>query len=176
MLARCCGTLRVVPAKAGTHTPRPLFGYCGLTASHNQGWWLWVPAFAGTTSFLALRPCPRKRKAAHRADAYFARNTIARDLAGELERQRHRVGDGDLPGDVVAVGLAVENLGRIAVGGLCTRQRAAGILQAERRIPIPHRRAHGDVPVSVDGHSRISSSCLRKTGKRFWDRAKLPAV
>src|SRR5882724_94812 len=144
---------------------------------------LWVPALRSSVNAAprpghgkALRPCPGKRKTAHRADAHFARNTIARDLAGELECQRHRVGDGDLPGDVVAVGLAVEDLGRIAVGGLRTRQRAAGILQAERRISIAHRRAHGDVPVSVDGHSRISSSCLRKTGKRFWDRAKLPAV
>src|ERR1700732_900196 len=41
---------RVVPAKAGTHTPRPIVlsdvadTFCSL---HSR--WLWVPAFAGTT-------------------------------------------------------------------------------------------------------------------------------
>jgi hypothetical protein len=40
----------VVPANAGTHTPRPLLraiavvGFCD-----NKRRWLWVPAFAGTT-------------------------------------------------------------------------------------------------------------------------------
>src|SRR5436305_10733438 len=69
----------------------------------------------------ALRPCPAKRKAAHWADAHFAGDGVAGNLAGELERQRHRVGDRDFPGDVVAVGRAVEDFGRIAVGALRSR-------------------------------------------------------
>src|SRR3954471_3560717 len=41
----------VVPANAGTHTPRPLnFGRSELIPfANNQQRWLWVPAFAGTT-------------------------------------------------------------------------------------------------------------------------------
>src|SRR6476620_11626119 len=60
-------------------------------------------------------PRPVERKAAHRAEAHFAGDGVAGNLAGELQRQRHRIGDRDLPGDVVAVGRAVEDLGRIAV-------------------------------------------------------------
>src|ERR1700694_2159651 len=42
--------LHVVPAKAGTHTPRRLFGHRGADVFRiNQVRWLWVPAFAGTT-------------------------------------------------------------------------------------------------------------------------------
>src|SRR6266566_9828637 len=74
---------------------------------------------------LSLRPCPAERKAAHRADAHFAGDAVAGNLAGELQRQRHRVGDRDFPGDVVAVGRAVEDRGRIAAGTLRPRQRAA---------------------------------------------------
>src|SRR3982074_2910851 len=41
----------VVPANAGTHTPRPLhFDSAGRRLSrNNKRLWLWVPAFAGTT-------------------------------------------------------------------------------------------------------------------------------
>src|ERR1700730_4002164 len=46
----------VVPAKAGTHTPRrPEWALCELPSvvadisDQNSGLWLWVPAFAGTT-------------------------------------------------------------------------------------------------------------------------------
>jgi hypothetical protein len=41
----------VVPAKAGTHTPRPLsLGRWKLISSvNNQQLGFWVPAFAGTT-------------------------------------------------------------------------------------------------------------------------------
>jgi len=35
----------VVPAEAGTHTPRPI-DQVGIFPSNEQ-WWLWVPAFAG---------------------------------------------------------------------------------------------------------------------------------
>src|SRR3979490_3258120 len=103
-------------------------------------------------------PRAGEREAAHRADAHFAGYAVARDLAGERQRQRHRVGDRDFPGDVVAaVGGAVENLGRIAVGALRPRQHAASILQGQRRVALAHRRAHGDVPVSVHGHLSVSS-------------------
>src|SRR5947208_6618411 len=37
------------------------------------------------------------------------------------------------------------------------RQRAARVLQAQRRVAVAHRRAHGDVPVSVHGHLLVSS-------------------
>src|SRR6266566_4083118 len=91
-------------------------------------------AFAATTSRETLRPCPRERKTAHRADAHFAGNAVARNFAGERQRQRHRVGDGDFPGDVVAVGGAVENLGGIAVGTMSAWQVAAGVLPGQRRV------------------------------------------
>src|SRR5260370_33674542 len=39
----------VVPAKAGTHTPRLLVRVCGQLSFYNKRRWLWVPAFAGTT-------------------------------------------------------------------------------------------------------------------------------
>src|ERR1700730_2309252 len=111
-----------------------------------------------------LRPRPRERKAAHRADSHFAGHVVAGNLAGEFQRQRHRVGDGDFPGDVVALGGAVEDLGRIALGGLRAGQRAARILQAQGRVALAHRRAHGDAPVSVHGHLKLSSIFVRKTG------------
>jgi hypothetical protein len=42
--------LNVVPAKAGTHTPRPIAeGCCSTTFAQHNVLWLWVPAFAGTT-------------------------------------------------------------------------------------------------------------------------------
>jgi hypothetical protein len=44
-------TIPVVPANAGTHTPRMLFwanAVAGFANSRCQ--WLWVPAFAGTTN------------------------------------------------------------------------------------------------------------------------------
>jgi len=40
----------VVPANAGTHTPRPSYGAIAAAGfCHNKDRWLWVPAFAGTT-------------------------------------------------------------------------------------------------------------------------------
>ena len=40
----------VVPANAGTHTPRPLFcAHAVAGFANHRGRWLWVPAFAGTT-------------------------------------------------------------------------------------------------------------------------------
>jgi len=43
-------SLNVVPAKAGTHTPKPRgFGTVANGICTNQHLWLWVPAFAGTT-------------------------------------------------------------------------------------------------------------------------------
>ena len=45
----------VVPANAGTHTPRPRVWAGWLTASAKQHLWLWVPAFAGTTSTALIR-------------------------------------------------------------------------------------------------------------------------
>src|SRR5882757_8622013 len=106
---------------------------------------------AGTTGSY-LRPRSRERKAAHRADAHFAGHAVAGNLAGEGECQRHRVGDGDLPGDVVTGNGAVEDFAGIAVGALRSRQRAARARHVERRLALAHRRAHGDIPVSVHGH------------------------
>src|SRR5882757_1602243 len=94
---------------------------------------------AGTTGSY-LRPRSRERKAAHRADAHFAGHAVAGNLAGEGERQRHRVGDGDFPGDVVAGNGAVEDFTGIAVGALRPRQGAAGGLQDQRRLALAHRR------------------------------------
>src|SRR6266581_3187745 len=116
-----------------------------------------------------LRPCPRERKASHRADPHFAGDAVARNLAGERQRQRHRVGDRDFPGDLLAVGGAVEDLGGIAVGALGARQRAARILQGQRRVALAHRRAHGDVPVSVHGHRCLLNACSQnRNGSGIW--------
>ena len=44
-------SVAVVPANAGTHTPRPSLSFSmAITFIHYQSRWLWVPAFAGTTS------------------------------------------------------------------------------------------------------------------------------
>ena len=119
-----------------------------------------------------LRPRARERKAAHRADAHFAGYAVAGDLAGEFQRQRHRIGNRDFPGDVVALGGAVEDLGRIAVGALRARQRAAGVLYGQRRLALAHRRAHADVPVSVHGHLSLLVYSVAKP-EWFWDRDRL---
>src|SRR5204863_145405 len=37
--------LIVVPANAGTHTPRPVSGHTGRDQLDNFSLWLWVPAF-----------------------------------------------------------------------------------------------------------------------------------
>src|SRR6185369_16100460 len=100
----------------------------------------------------ALRPHALERKTAHRADAHFAADGVAGDLAGEGQRQRHRVGDRDFPGHVVAVDGAVEDRAGLAVGALGAGQRAALALQGEIGVTLAHRRAHGNFPVSVDRH------------------------
>src|SRR5438552_8708638 len=47
---RAAGIIFVVPANAGTHTPRLLDGALEPVAfACNRLRWLWVPAFAGTT-------------------------------------------------------------------------------------------------------------------------------
>src|ERR1700751_4469538 len=112
-------------------------------------------------------------KAAHRADAHLARHVVAGDLAGEGERQRHRVGDGDLPGDVVTGHGAVENLSRVALRALRARERSARAFQAQRGAALAHRRAHGEIPVSVDGHcSLLSVPVDRRAG---WAEARICA-
>src|SRR6185437_13182622 len=100
-------------------------------------------------------PRSRERKVAHEADAHLAGDGIARDRALELQRQRHRIGDRYFPGDVVAADGTVENLGGVAIGALRAGQRAAGALQAQRRVAIAHRRRHGKIPVSVHRHSSL---------------------
>src|ERR1700731_4306505 len=106
----------------------------------------------GAQRFSRLRPAPPEWKAAHRSDAHFTGNAVARNFAGELKRQGHRIGDRDFPGDVVAIGATVEYLGRIAVGALRPRSLAAAVLQAQGRVAVAYRRAHGEIPVSVYGH------------------------
>src|ERR1700722_7805704 len=96
--------------------------------------WITACRTACGTRARPSRPRACERKTTHRADAHFAGNAVAGNLAGEFERQRHRVGDRNLPGKVIATGFAVENLGRIAFGLLRARQRAARALQAERRL------------------------------------------
>lgn len=84
-----------------------------------------------------LRPRSREREAAHRADAHFAGHAVAGNRAGEGERQRHRVGDGDFPGDVVAGHGAVEDFAGIAVGGLRAGQRAPALFTASVALRSP---------------------------------------
>ena len=49
--------IRVAPANAGAHTPRPLEGALGADVFfHHQEFGLWAPAFAGATTIL----CPRQ--------------------------------------------------------------------------------------------------------------------
>src|SRR5687768_18291842 len=52
--------------------------------------------FPYTTLF---RSRSREREAAHETDAHLALHGVALDGAGELQRQRHRVLDRNLPGD-----------------------------------------------------------------------------
>jgi hypothetical protein len=47
----------VVPANAGTHTPRPVGErWCWTTFAQHNVLWLWVPAFAGTTPKMMHHP------------------------------------------------------------------------------------------------------------------------
>ena len=67
----------VVPAKAGTHTPRPLGEDAGVSyLSQNERHGVWVPAFAGTTNLTS-----RKTSAA-RADLAAADRRIRQIPAG----------------------------------------------------------------------------------------------
>jgi hypothetical protein len=51
----------VVPAHAGTHTPRPIVeGCCWTTFAQHKALWLWVPAFAGTTMWGYTAAFPRR--------------------------------------------------------------------------------------------------------------------
>src|SRR5947209_9332615 len=103
-----------------------------------------------TTSERTLRPRSLEGETAHGPNAHFAGDAVTRNLAGEGKRQRHRVGYRDLPGHVIAADGTVEDIPRIPVGALCPGQGAARTFQRKRRVALPHRRAHRNVPVSVD--------------------------
>src|SRR6202048_800557 len=68
--------LAVVPANAGTHTPRLLsLSAAARRLSNNEHRWLWVPAFAGTTMELeqmASSRTPSTRRPCERRDPYAA--------------------------------------------------------------------------------------------------------
>ena len=51
-------TLNVVPANAGTHTPRPINEAVAPAIFRRKHLWLWVPAFAGTTVSGDVAPIP----------------------------------------------------------------------------------------------------------------------
>src|SRR4051812_40589174 len=130
--------------------------------------WVYCACLRVTAAGPSLRPRSRERKTAHRADTHFAGHAVAGHLAGKGKRQRHRVGDGDLPGDVVAGHGAVKNFAGIAVGALGAGQRAARALHRQRRPALAHRRAHSDIPVSVHGHRNLPD--MSQQPEWFWDR------
>jgi hypothetical protein len=65
LLAMTAHSLNVVPAHAGTHTPRFIVeGCCWTTFTQHNVLWLWVPAFAGTTTeWCITNTHPRSRDA-----------------------------------------------------------------------------------------------------------------
>src|SRR5262245_37532457 len=65
----------------------------------------------GVPTGLRLAARARERPVANAAGADGAGDLVAVDGAAELERQRHRVLDGNLEADRVAAGLAVEDRG-----------------------------------------------------------------
>ena len=70
----------VVPAKAGTHIPRPIVeGRCSRTSAQHNVLWLWVPAFAGATLVMwrdcSFRHCERSEAihlATRKVDCFVA--------------------------------------------------------------------------------------------------------
>src|SRR6202045_2286739 len=74
--------LAVVPAKAGTHTPRLLsLSAAARRLSNNEHRWLSVPAFAGTTMELeqmASSRTPSTRRPCERRDPYAAASQLER--------------------------------------------------------------------------------------------------
>jgi len=60
--------------------------------------------------------------------------------------------------------VASKNPGGIAVGALRPRQRAAGILSGSACVRSPIGVAHGDVPVTVEAISLVSSRDISQTG------------
>src|SRR6202140_1915262 len=72
----------VVPANAGTHTPRLLsLSAAARRLSNNEHRWLWVPAFAGTTMELeqmASSRTPSTRRPCERRDPYAAASQLER--------------------------------------------------------------------------------------------------
>src|SRR5258707_1180922 len=86
--------LCVVPAKAGTHTPRILKWKMEPASRRNNNCrWLWVPAFAGTTRGGSLRELHRRRGHAAVEDDGLAGHE-ARGVGAEI---------GDRAGDFVGL-------------------------------------------------------------------------
>src|SRR5712691_5737916 len=115
----------------------------------------WMPGTRPGMTNKWLMHLPARRpegRAAEHAELHATGHRGAVDRAGEIERQRHRLGDGHFPGDVVAVDAAVENVGRLSLRRLGAFELAAHVLHHERGRPLAHRRVHGEVPGSVYGH------------------------
>src|SRR5262245_50531030 len=96
----------------------------------------------------------RERPAAH-GGVHGARDLVAVDGTAELQSERHRVLDIGLPGGAVAGDLAVVDVDRAAFGRHRARQRPARALQVERRLALPDRRLHDQVPGACRGHRLI---------------------
>src|SRR5437762_14145301 len=108
-----------------------------------------------------LRPRAAERRRAEHAELHAARHGIALDRARELEGERHRLDDRELPGDVVAVHGAVENIRRAFLGRLRAFKLAARALEDELRLAFAHRRIHRDVPRAVGSHVDLAVRCGR---------------
>src|SRR5581483_3827333 len=81
------------------------------------------------------------------------RNVVTVDRGRELERQRHRAGDGRLEAHAVASCPAVEDVGGVALlRGDLARERAADALQRKGGLALADRRLHPELPGAVRGH------------------------
>ena len=110
----------VVPAKAGTHTPRRKLvkREGGRLCLNNNALWLWAPAFAGTTAEIGATaettpPAPRRRHSHVRGRQHAQRHAangedwhqpLESDGAGDLDADSYhrRIGSGEFAADLAA--------------------------------------------------------------------------
>src|SRR5260370_29507456 len=92
--ARPAGALGVVPAKAGTHTPRPFSQAMGPTPSlRNPHWSPWAAAFAATANTTALSRARRtaKLRPCGLGELFVKLLVNWRERASRLRRARDRL-------------------------------------------------------------------------------------
>jgi hypothetical protein len=86
-----------------------------------------------------LSPLTREIERSERTGLDLAVQRIAGHGSRELQRHRERAGDGIGPGDVVAIHLAVLDVGGIALSRLAAGERSAAGRKGEGAVLLTHR-------------------------------------